>query len=206
MIYHLLFPYPRQSPDFCIGNEDGSPEATLKHILDVFDLDNRTISALDYYIIDGCRGEYDQLIAVEDLLSQLKEGIVSAKELQQLVSEKQQQFELACGGQPGSLDNLKSTIDLALVSFEDVIDIGDSTTDLLTCQDINSIWIDIVHDAVCTSAPSAFTWMFSSITAVYVSGIFIYLLRGALLPAIDVKEAYPDYESEAEFTDDEMMY
>lgn len=161
------------------------------------------MGALNYYIIDGCRGEYNNLVAIEDLLSQLSEGTESAKDLQQLISEQQLQLEIACGGQPGSLDPLQNTITLTLEAFEDVMAIGDSTTDLLSCQDINSIWIDIVHDAVCTSAPSAFTWMFASITAVYASGILIFLFRGVLLPSIDFKDYARDDDS---YTDDEMLY
>ncbi len=160
----------------------------MKHVLDIFDLDNETMSALNYYVIGGCRGEYDQLTAVEDLLAQLDEGTTVARDLQLLIDQRQNQFEMACGGQPGSLNPLLNTLGLTIEAFDEVLEIGNSTTDLLSCEDINSIWIDIVHEAVCTSAPSAFTWMFSSITGVYAAGIFVYMLRGALLPAVDIKD------------------
>ena len=158
----------------------------MKHVFQVFDFDENTSAALNYYIVDGCRGEYDQLVAVEDLLTQLDEGHKAATDLQFLIENNKREFEQLCGGDEGSLDPLEVTIELVIEAFHDIIEIGDSATDALTCKDINSIWIDIVHDAVCTSAPSAFTWMFSSITAIYFSSIFIFMLRGALLPSKDI--------------------
>ena len=186
--------------DFCIGSPEGTPEGTIKPLFEIFDFDNRTMAALNYYIIDGCSGEYEQLTAVEDLILQLGEGYRVAKELDELIDSNKADFENMCGGGAGSLDPLQETMGLALDAFDDIIGIGNSTTRALSCYDVNSIWIDIMHDAVCTSAPSALTWMFSSIMLVYISGIFIFLLRGALLPSLDMDGAYDD---DSEYTDDD---
>lgn len=183
-----------------MGNVDGTPEGSMKEIFKLFNFDDNTMSALNYYLIDGCRGSYTHLTTVEDLLVEIKEGSAAAKDLEILVRENQADFESYCGGGTGSLDPLLTTLGLALVAFDDMIVIGDQATDILTCEDINSIWVDIVHDAICTSAPSAFTWMFASITAVYASGIFIYLMRGALLPAADLNDGYKE---DSDYTDDD---
>ena len=178
----------------------------MKNILEIFDFDNKTSSALNYYILDGCRGEYEQLTVVQDLLVSLDEGTQATKDLAALVEANQEDFEAVCGGEPGSLDPLLVTLALAIESFDEVKSIGDSATNLLECEDINAIWVDIVHDAFCTSAPSAFNWMFASVTAVYSSGIMIYLIRGALLPTVDLQrfDEYDDedsaYTEEDEFT------
>lgn len=173
-------------------------------IFNLFNFDDNTMSALNYYIIDGCRGSFSHLTAIEDLVVQLDEGTRSAKDLQQLITINKNDFEQYCGGAAGSLDPLQETLGLAIDAFDDVMAIGNSTTDLLSCQDINSIWVDIVHDAACTSAPSAFTWMFSSIMAVYFSGIVIYLLRGALLPDEDINDEC--FDNDSVYTDDEDYY
>ncbi len=186
--------------DFCYGNPSRSPEGTVQRIYDAFDINENTRIALDYYIINGCRGDYSQKNAVDDLIFQLNEATTSAMELKTLVAQNQQQFENMCSGQPGSLDPLLEMLSLALDAFDDVTEIGFSTSDLLTCEGINTIWVNIAHDAMCTSAPDAFAWMFSSIMLVYVSGMFIYLLRGALLPSTDLND---DYNTDEYHDDDE---
>ncbi len=199
--------------DFCYGNPSRTPEGTVSHIYEVFSLDNNTRSALDYYIVNGCRGTYDQKSAVEDLILQVNEGTSAATEFQTLIELNQGEFENQCGGQAGSLDPLVETLSLAVDHFDDLLEIGDRTTDLLSCEGINSIWVDIVHDAVCTSAPCAFMWMFTSTMIVYVSGILIYFLRGALLPSEDVRDVgtyrgdvYDDDSSEEEYCSEDELF
>jgi hypothetical protein len=183
----------------------------MENILNKFNIEDEAMSALDYYIINGCVGEYHQLVAVQDLLVQLDEATVSARDLYFLLIQNKKEFTALCGGEEDSLDPLKNIIAAALEKFDDVAEIGESTTDLLSCEDINSIWIDIVHDAMCTSAPSAFTWMFSAITSVYGAGTMIYLLRGALLPSLDSDakgrhDVYDDDDEMSAYTEDDMMY
>ena len=91
-------------------------------------------------------------------------------------------YEQICGGGAGSLDNLTSTLKSTSQVFEDVEEIGQNTTNLLKCEDINRIWVDLSHDAFCTSSPYALGYMFGTMTAIYIVGMLIFLMRGAMLP------------------------
>jgi len=198
--------------DLCYGNPSRTPEGFVAHILDVFSITGDTRSAIDYYVVDGCRGEYNQKTAVEELLIQVKEGSITALELQILIKVNQERFENECGGQSGSLDPLLPLLTMVIDAFKDLDEVGESATDLLNCESINSIWVDLAHEAVCTSLPGAFAWMFSSITGVYVAGMLTYLLRGALLPSKDVKDVHSVYHDDVDsdsgsesYSEDELI-
>mmetsp|Transcript_30085 Transcript_30085/g.34977 ORF Transcript_30085/g.34977 Transcript_30085/m.34977 type:complete len:503 (+) Transcript_30085:54-1562(+) len=193
--------------DFCIGNELGTPEATAGAIISKFDFDEAASSALNYYIISGCRSEFSQLAAVDELLLQLNEGLAVATDLQVTLSTQKEFYEQYCGGGPGSLDEFVATLTLAVTSIDDVKDVAESATDLLTCKDINDIWIYIAHDAICTSAPLAFAWMFSSMVGIYIAGMIVFMLRGAMIPSEDIndKGVYNNDDTFEDFSDDHIM-
>ena len=125
---------------------------------------------------------------VETTLDDIEEATLVATDLQSLLIANKENFALLCGGETDSLDNLESILGETILAFDEIIVIGNNATDLLSCQDINQIWIDVAHDAVCTSAPTALAWMFSTMSAIFIGGMIIFLLRGALLPTI--KEDY----------------
>ena len=98
------------------------------------------------------------------------------------VSSNQIILEVACGGGAGSLTPLVTTLEEGAVLFDDLLDVGANATEVLNCEEINQLWVDIVHDGLCYHAPLALSWMFSSMLAIYIGGMLIFIFRGALLP------------------------
>ena len=119
---------------------------------------------------------------LEELVAKIVGAKGSTTQLQGLFAAQKQQLETVCGGGPGSFDSLESALVQSATTFDEVITIGSDAIDLLSCENINPIWVDIMHDAVCTDAPSALGWMFSSMLVIYIGGMLIFIFRGALLP------------------------
>lgn len=195
--------------DVCIGNPSSSPEGFVDSLSKQF-LDGPTQQAVDYYLVTGCRGDYLQLLGVEDTMAELTDAIGQVDDLIDILKDKQGDFEVFCGGQPGDLNDFATTLNSTAVVFEEVENVGQNAIDLLNCEDINRIWIDLMHDAVCTSSPYALAYMFGTMTAIYVVGMFIFLLRGALLPEVAAMEVEEDgsvpKDKDGNDTTDVVMY
>jgi hypothetical protein len=139
------------------------------------------------------------------LLVQLDDALLKGKEFQALLMLNKEQLEAQCGGD-NSLEVLELTLAETVIAFDEVKVIGNDAIDLLTCEDINQIWIDIMHDAVCTSAPIALTWMFASMVAIYTAGMMIFVFRGALLPTKVVDNYKSIYEEKEEVKREQAQF
>lgn len=104
---------------------------------------------------------------------------MNAEELQTIFLSNKLDYELLCG-EP--LNRLEVSLELAIDAFHELLEIGQDTVSLLICEDINQIYVDVMHDAMCTSAPTVLGWIFSSMISIYAGGMLIIILRGALLP------------------------
>lgn len=173
--------------DICIGNDNQTPEGFIKAVAEPY-LNEGATAALDFYVTSGCTTEYTQLITVKNLLAQLLEATANAKELQTIFMNNKSDYETLCN-EP--LDNLQVAFVLAIDAFQEMSEIGLNTVGLLDCEDINQIYVDVMHDAVCTSAPLVLGWLFSSMIAIYIGGILIICLRGAFLPTESNDEILP---------------
>jgi hypothetical protein len=168
--------------DICIGNPSGTPEGLMKVISDQFIVEERAQAAINHYIVDGCAGEYVEFGAIQDVLSELDNAVKQAKDMETLLGENSEVFEVVCND-ASAVDSLSSTLGQAVVAFDQVAAFGKNATNLLNCERINELWVDFMHDGVCTSLPTAFSYMFSTMTAIYAAGILIFMFRGALLPS-----------------------
>ncbi len=150
------------------------------------------IVSLMWIFKQGCRGQYVQLFGVEDILTDLPEATQQVADLNTLLKENKEDFENVCGGEEGSLDTLEKTFDDSLKALSEIQEIGTNATNLLSCEPINKIWVDLMHNAVCTSSPYALSYMFGTMTAIYIVGMVIFLCRGALLPEVVELEIQED--------------
>lgn len=185
--------------DICLGGESKTPEGTVDIILGKQGLNGLAMEAVDYYIIDGCNGEFSKKLEIEALVSDLQGGLNGIIDLKVILENDQQTLEAACGVGPGALDFTKTTLEASIAKFDEFVKIADKTIGVLECTRINGIFVDLFHGAMCTSAPSAFMWMFATMMAVYGLGMTIVLFRGALLPSIDTSL---DYDHEQDNRDD----
>lgn len=177
--------------DICIGNPDGNPEGFVKVVSDEFFDDTPARALIDYYVVDGCRGEYGLLTEVNNILNNTAEAIDRSDELKDVLDGIDDNILSVCEQGVGPVNELKSLLISTIDIFSSLVDVGVDATNLLSCEDIHKVWVDVVHDGLCTSTPIALSWNFSTMTALYIFGIFTFLFRGALLPA-EIEESYSE--------------
>ena len=129
------------------------------------------------------------LAEVNNILNSTAEAIDQSDELNDVLAGVDDTLlSVVCeqGNEP--MNGLKSLLNPTVDLFSSLLDIGVNATDLMHCKHIHKIWVDIAHDAVCTNTPTALTWIFSTMTTIYICGFFTVLLRSALLPAVYIDE------------------
>jgi len=180
--------------DVCLGGESKTPEGTVQILFDKLGGNDIAREAVNFYVINGCVGDFTSLVDVETLLGGLNDVLVGVIEMKEMLESEQADLEIICGGTPGSLDNAKSLLDKSVGEFDTFVAITNKARDVLDCPRINGIFVDFTHDALCTNIPGTFAWIFSTMATVFVLGMGIILLRGALLPSKD-NSTHPDDDS-----------
>lgn len=197
---------------FAVINADvcsPTPENVVKDIgFEVFDSIS-DFDFLNYYIIDGCRGELDTITEIEEAISEfrnVKDDVVGVKDL---FTSQQAELESACfgclpgddcPGAAGSLDSFASELD-SLIDLTDQIDVtADAALDLTNCQRVNSIYVDLVHDGICQDTMNANIWAFSTFVATSFCGLFLMTFRAGVYPVEELgffekKDTYDQNES-----------
>lgn len=107
-------------------------------------------------------------------------------------------IETLCAVDSDKLDEIKAAVKNSGAAFAEYASIMTETNEALECSRINDIFVELFQDALCTSSPSTFVWIFSTGMVVYILGMFIILFRGALLPVADTGETFDDDYSDYE--------
>lgn len=183
--------------DACLGGEFGNPESFIKSILDVQNLSEYPKQVVDFYILNKCEGSFIGYESVDQLVNDLIDGRQAVIDLGIVLGERQRQFEVQCGGEPGSLDPLVSSLTTVEVAFSSFIDAGIDTRNLLECQPIHALYTDFFHDGVCRNLPNTLFWMFMTMLLVVIFGLIILTFRGALVPTLENDEPEDYYYSKA---------
>jgi len=170
--------------DICLGGDTRTPEGFVKAIVSVQkELGQNTMEAMDYYILNGCESDFSLKNEVDDLLDNLSQVNDMLVDLNIQLDVDQQTIENICGSAEGSLDSAKGSLLEAESKFKDFVAIADNASGAVECERINSIFVDIFHDALCTNGPYSLMWIFATMMSVFGLGMFMILCRGALLPS-----------------------
>lgn len=194
--------------DFC----SPTPEDVVQNIgNEVFD----SISDLDflnYYIIDGCRGELAAITDIEQAINEFRSTKDDVFGLKDLFASQQGDLENICfgcvpgnncPGAPGSLDPFASELN-SLVDLADQIDTtANAALGLTSCERVNQIYIDLVHDGICQDSINANVWAFAAFVATCFCGLFIMTFRAGIYPVEDLgffekKDTYDQKEGSFE--------
>lgn len=140
---------------------------------------------------------------LDDLVSNLEAATQASTDLKEIMLQDLSFFETACGGTTGSLDPILSAIDASKVALAQFILVGFDMQQLLSCEELNSIYIKLAHGSVCTYLPDTFAWMFCTMSIILLSGMILYTLRSALLPNKEIRD---DKNEESVVDMDHEMY
>lgn len=87
-----------------------------------------------------------------------------------------------CPAANGSLDDVLLTLSLMEDAFIEIIAITNVLSDVIACERVNSIYVDLIYVATCTDMPYALTWMFAMLLIFSSLGLTILTFRAAILP------------------------
>eukprot|EP01083_Nonionella_stella_P078999 216506_1 len=88
-----------------------------------------------------------------------------------------------CGGK--DFTATRAYLDLMAQDYNELIANATSTEKLLSCEHINTIYSDIVHDELCTEIPEASAWAVGMLLALSFFAMWMVTLRSAWLETID---------------------
>uniref|UniRef100_A0A7S3VC74 Uncharacterized protein n=1 Tax=Chaetoceros debilis TaxID=122233 RepID=A0A7S3VC74_9STRA len=170
--------------DICLGGDTRTPEGFITAILTSQQgIGENTMEAMNYYVLKGCESEFSLKNEVDDLLDNLRQVNDMLVDINISLDVDQETIENICGSAEGSLDSAKGSLIEAESKFKDFVSIADNASRAVECERINSIFIDIFHDALCTNGPYSLMWIFATMMPVFGLGMFMVLCRGALLPS-----------------------
>ena len=177
--------------DMCSGGEDfPSPDGTILEVLrqQGYDNPNSIIFQSIAYYTGGCRTPFP-FIFLRDYLDELSLAMNSTDVLRNSVdSIGIEELEELCGAGFASLNSLLDDVADKLVILSDSADL---TFDLISCSNINPIYVNTFHKAACTESASGLSWVFSSLLVISICGMTMLTLRSAMFEAITF-EGYGD--------------
>jgi len=171
--------------DVCTSGATGGPQSLIETLMDVQEVTGMTRDAIDYYLINGCNGTFNGLYDLNDLVYGLEDAQGVCIDLQAVMNEDISTFEQACGGGPGDLDPVDTALAGMELSASSFLRIGYETQEVLSCENLNSIYIELAHGSMCTYLPQTLAWMFTTMSIILGSGMMLFTLRAALLPDKD---------------------
>ena len=139
---------------------------------------------LSFLISKGCEGDYSKKDDVTDLITSLRDGLDGISSLRTDIDSNSDLMIQLCGQSQASLDELKASFDDCYDAFDDLVGLCEKNLDILDCKPVNDVFVDFYHNALCTSGPYAYMWIFATMMNVYVLGMVMLLFRGALYPSI----------------------
>ena len=177
--------------DMCSGGEDfPSPDGTILEVLrqQGYDNPNSIIFQSIAYYTGGCRTPFP-FVFLREYLDELNLAMNSTDVLRNSVdSIGIEELEELCGAGFASLNTLLDDVADKLVILTDSADL---TFDLISCSNINPIYVNTFHKAACTESASGLSWVFSSLLVISICGMTMLTLRSAMFESITF-EGYGD--------------
>lgn len=179
----LMLPASATAADACSGGGmvRGGPDDT---VLTVYrnlrgDDDGLLIFQFVAFYTQRCDREYYPFGFLGEYLDQLDEAMESTEYASSALGDNQGLLESQCGRNfDGVLEIVDEMHDNLVLLRRQV----DYSLDLVKCENINSLYVNTVHEAGCTYSVDALAWIFASSLVVSVCGLIMIMLRAAYYP------------------------
>lgn len=185
----VLLPLGAANSDICVGsasNQGGPDDTVLTAYRNLLGAGSSIPFMVVMYYTQRCVDEYYPFDFLSTYLDQLKTAQSSIDTLIRTLDGNLGYVQQECG-----TDELTTFLILSK-SMKKNLDLLKSTVDdllmLVNCEDINKMYTNAVHDAGCTKAPAAMSWVYGSLMVISVCGMIIITLRAAYLPSIKLMD------------------
>jgi hypothetical protein len=178
----LVLPLSAASADACSGggNVHGGPDDTTLTIYrnlrgDVTDIEFQLVG----YYTQQCNPEYDPFGFLSTHLNDLDTAMDSINTAIITVEGNQDSLIAQCGGDFTDFSKLMIDMSNQLKLLKEQVD---RSLDLVKCENINKLYVDIFHKAGCSYSVDAMAWIFTSSLVISVCGLIMIMLRSAYYP------------------------
>jgi len=178
-----MLPISATAADACSGGGDvrGGPDDTVLTVYRnlVGDDTGTIVNDLVGFYTQRCDPTYYPFDFLSEYLNQLDEAVKSTDTAYSAVQDNQGLLEARCGRE---FDNVITIVEdmndnLKLLNAQ-----ADLSLDLIKCKNVNSLYVNTVHDAGCTYSVDALAWIFASALVISVCGMIMIMLRSAYYP------------------------
>lgn len=186
--------------DMCIGGETQNPEGVFKAMVEIQKVDGVELEATNYYVIDSCVGRFSAIKELEDLVAQLQEGATLVNDLNDLLQgDADRNTAAICNNTPERMEEIIDAVGSVSDAFVELDGLANEVLGIMQCGPVNDVYVDLHHDLLCTTLPYTMAWTFATMVCVFVFGMIIFLIRGALLPPERTSGMYENVHSEEHF-------
>lgn len=168
-------------------------------MLDIAGVNGLARESIDHYVVSGCATDFSGTAELDTLVVQLGEARDAVRDLKDIIASDQPAFETACGGTAGSLDPVMLSLEAMKLASNGFLVIGADAQSLLSCKELNGIYLGLSHGAVCKYMPETLAWMFVTMSIILIAGMTLVTFRAALRPDVlteDQRRYFFDDEEE----------
>jgi len=175
--------------DFCSGGSGtGSPDATVLEMVEQSSIKAQTprLDEAIHYWVDGCDSSstFSEKVLIQEYTSSMNTTVTLLGSLASAMDRAGlSNLSETCGGK--DFTATRAYLDLMAQDYNELITNATVTEKLLSCENINSIYSDIVYDELCTEIPEASAWAVGMLLAISFFAMWMVTLRSAWLETID---------------------
>jgi hypothetical protein len=178
----LVLPLSAITADACSGGGTihGGPDDTVLTIYrNLRGDDIGTMFQFTAYYTQQCNPIYYPLVFISKYLNDLDEAIYSTNDAATQLRTNQVILELLCGREFDDVLVLLADMSNNLKLLQ-----GQAKTslDLVTCEKVNTLYVNTFHEAGCTYSVDALGWIFFTSLIISIFGLIIIMLRSAYYP------------------------
>mmetsp|Transcript_31160 Transcript_31160/g.36348 ORF Transcript_31160/g.36348 Transcript_31160/m.36348 type:complete len:578 (+) Transcript_31160:189-1922(+) len=170
--------------DFCTGGSMlQGPDMSVVSILTQAEVKGSTYDASTYWFA-GCQSDdpFVELGVYSDLLNNSLASIELFENMMENVTIAE--LETICGV-VGDFDYIIEYFGRLDETFRMISKTTEEAADTFSCESINPLYIDAVHDNICTAIPESTVWAFSSLLIVSFFGMMMITFRSAWLETVE---------------------
>jgi len=178
----LIVPVSAAMADACIGGGEvhGGPDDTVLTVYrNLRGNDSSFLFLIGAYYTQRCNPIYYPFGEVSNYLSLLDEAINSTNTVVDTIQGNLDLLLDQCGRSYDSVVLLIQDMNNNLRTLQNS---ADQTLNLVQCRNINSLYVNTVHEATCTYSVEALAWIFASSLVISICGLIIIMLRAAYYP------------------------
>ena len=178
-----VLPISATNADTCIGGGEyfGGPDDTVLTVYRNLRGDDPSILfQLVAYYTQRCDTHYYPYAELSKYLDDLDGAVDSTNTVVQTVQDNLDLLLEQCGR---SFDSVVRIVKDMNINLRVLREQADQSLELVQCKNINSLYVNTIHEATCKYSVDALAWIFAASLIISICGLIMIMLRSAYYPA-----------------------